>query len=232
MNKRKELTETSTMAVKRAYDYIRDMAIDFSIRPGEQINEIEVANNLEMSRVPVREALNRLVVGRLVSFDPGKGFFCRKFSESEMNELYGVRFDLEMGAVRQACREGNNDDISSILSDWENIADTYLDKSQEGLILLDESFHIRIATLSGNMERVAFLQNIYERIRFVRKIHIEKASRRETLVHEHLSLAGAILKHDEALSTELLECHLGPNSQELRENIRMGMLRIYSDDMK
>jgi len=227
----KELKETSTIAVKRAYDHIKDMAIDFSIRPGEQINEIEVANNLEMSRVPVREALNRLVVGGFVSFDHGKGFFCRKFSESEMKELYGVRFDLEMGAVRQACQDGNDDDISSILSDWEKIANTYLNMSQEELILLDESFHIRIATLCGNMERVAFLQNIYERIRFVRKIHIEKDLRRDALVREHLSLAGAILKRDEALSTELLECHLGPNSQELRENIRTGMLRIYAADM-
>ncbi|MBN7774274.1 GntR family transcriptional regulator [Clostridium aminobutyricum] len=227
----KELKENSTMAVKRAYDYIRDMTIDFSVRPGEQINEIEVASNLKMSRVPVREALNRLVMGSFVTFDPGKGFFCRKFSESEMKDLYGVRFDLEMGAVRQACQSGNDDEIFSILTEWQKIADTYLNIRKEELIFLDELFHIRIATLCGNMERVAFLQNIYERIRFVRRIHIEKDSRRNALVEEHLRLIQAILKHDEVLSAELLEHHLGVNSQELKENIRTGMLRIYASEI-
>ncbi len=227
----KESKETSTMAVKRAYDYIRDKTIDFSIRPGDQINEIEVANELKMSRVPVREALNRLTVGGFVSFDPGKGFFCRKFSESEMKDLYGVRHDLEMGAVRQACQAGNDNDIAAILSDWERIADTYMNMSWDELILLDELFHIRIASSAGNIERVAFLQNIYERIRFVRKISIEKDTRRHALVGEHLDLVQAILNHDEMRSAKLLEYHLGINSQELKENIRTGMLRIYADDI-
>lgn len=223
--------ESSTLAVKRAYDHIKEQAVNFSIRPGEQINEIEVANDLEMSRVPVREALNRLVVGGFVSFDHGKGFFCRKFSESEMKELYAVRFDLEMGAVRQACQEGNDADISAILSDWEKIAATYLDMPQDELISLDEAFHLKIAALCGNMERVAFLQNIYERIRFVRRIHIEKDSRRNDLVKEHLGLAQAILQRDQALATQFLDYHLGVNSQELKENIRTGMLRIYAADV-
>ncbi|WP_371380489.1 GntR family transcriptional regulator [Sporomusa aerivorans] len=227
----KAVKETSTLAVKRAYDYIRDMSIDFAIRPGKQINEVDVADILKISRVPVREALNRLVVGGFAYFDPGKGFFCRKFSETEMRELYSVRFDLELGAVRQVCQEGTDNDISSILSDWEKIEDTYTSVSQEKLIQLDELFHMRIVALSGNSERIAFLQNVYERIRFVRKINIETDSVRETLVHAHLNLAQAILKHDEALATKLLEDHLWVNSQALKENIRTGMLRIYADDM-
>lgn len=227
----KAVKETSTLAVKRACDHIREMSIDFAIRPGEQINEVDVANTLKISRVPVREALNRLAEGRFVYFDPGKGFFCRKFSETEMRELYSVRFDLELGAVRQACQEGSDAAVASLLSDWEKIMNTYTSVSQEELIRLDELFHMRIVTLSGNSERVVFLQNIYERIRFVRKINVEANSVREGMVRAHLNLAQAILKHDADLATKLLEDHLGINSQELRENIRTGMLRIYADDM-
>ena len=227
----KAVKETSTLAVKRAYDYIRDMSIDFATRPGEQINEVDVASILQISRVPVREALNRLTVGGFVYFDPGKGFFCRKFSETEMRELYSVRFDLELGAVRQACQEGTDDDISSILSDWKKIEDAYTSISQEELIPLDELFHMRIAALSGNSERIAFLQNIYERIRFVRKINIETDSVRESLVHDHINLVQAIFKRDVELAVKLLADHLWVNSQELKENIRTGMLRIYAEDM-
>jgi len=66
----------------------------------------------------------------------------------------------------------------------------------------------------------------------VRKINIENDSVREEMVRAHLNLARAILKHDETLATEILEEHLGVNSQELKENIRTGMLRIYADDIK
>lgn len=222
----------STMAVKRAYDYIRDMTIDFLIRPGEQINEIEIANNLELSRVPVREALNRLVVGGFVFFEPSKGFFCRKFSEAEMKELYDVRLDIELGSVRQACRcAGKDDDISDIQSDWKKIADAYATMTKEELINQDELFHIKIAGLSGNMQRIAFMQNIYERIRFVRKINIEKPARNSSFVVEHLDLIHAILEHDEALSVSVMEHHLGVNSRELTDNIHTGMLRIYASDV-
>jgi len=227
----RELKEMSTLAVKRAYDYIRDMAIDFSVRPGEQINEAEVANHLEMSRVPVREALNRLVVGGFVVFDPGKGFYCRKFSESEMRDLYAVRLDVELGSVKQACQKEDEEDIASILSDWETISRTHSDMSQEELILLDELFHLRIAALSGNMERISVLENIFERIRFIRKINIEQDPRRSAFVDEHVRIAEAILRHDEALATELLEYHLGVNSQGLKENISAGTLRIYAADI-
>lgn len=225
------IKETSTMAVKRAYEYIKELTVDFTVRPGEQINESEIANQLEMSRVPVREALNRLVVGSFAFFDPGKGFFCRKFSETEMKELYEVRLDLELGAVRQACKDGNDKEITAIMNDCKQLAECYQEKEQHELILLDEAFHIRIASLCGNMERVSFLQSIYERIRFVRKINIEQDASRASLIGDHLNLMDAILSHDCKKATELLIHHLGVDSEELKDNIRTGMLRIYASDM-
>lgn len=235
MNKKKardkDTKETSTIAVKRAYDYIRDLTIDFSIRPGEQINETEVASILDMSRVPVREALNRLVMGGFVYFDHGKGFFCRKFSETEMKDLYGVRYDMEMGAVKQACETASEEDVSQLLNEWEAVANDKESQSNKELILLDEEFHIRLVSLAGNAERVNYLQNIYERIRFVRTIVIEDEERRNAIITEHISLLRALMNRDLEQTTELLEYHLGVNSKVLRENIRTGMLRIYAADM-
>lgn len=223
--------QTSTMAVKSAYEYLKELTVDFTIRPGEQINESEIANQLQMSRVPVREALNRLVIGGLVSFDPGKGFFCRKFSETEMKDLYEVRLDLEIGAVKQACHVGKDEEIGTILDECKKLAEDYQQKEQQELILLDEAFHIKLATLGGNMERVALLQNVYERIRFVRKINIEEESSRASLIGDHIRLIEAVLAHDEEKAIGLVSRHLGVDSQELKENIRTGMLRIYAADM-
>lgn len=221
----------STMAVKRAYDYIRDISINYKMRPGEQINEVEIAYNLQMSRVPVRESLNRLVMNGFVTLDSRKGFFFRKFSETEMINLYSIRQSLETTAVIDACSIGSENDISIIKTNWSTISKEQADKTIDELVFLDAEFHLSVVALSGNKERVKILKNIYERTRFIRKISIENEERRYNIVKEHLKLIDAILSRDEKGSLEILKYHLGFNSQELKSNIHIGMLRIYESDI-
>lgn len=229
-NRRKE-KDASTAAVKRAYDAIKADIIDFAIMPGERINEVELAGALGMSRAPVREALNRLVEGGFVFFDAGKGFFCRKFSASEIADLFEIRLDLETAAVRKACVNGSAADIASILESWRKIAERHLDMSIDQLIASDEIFHMQIAALAGNAERMTILTNINERIRFVRKISIESESRRNSFVDEHLRLIAAIARQDQAEAVQLIEYHLDLNAKELKANIHEGLSRIYAKEI-
>ncbi len=222
--------DTSTIAVKKAYDYLHEKTIDFGFRPGERINEVELAGVLGMSRAPVREALNRLVMGGFVVFEPGKGFFCRKFSVTEISDLYGVRAELEVAAARQVCQIATDEDIARILEGWQQVASkpelTYND-----LILADEKFHLSLAALAGNAERIRILENINERIRFVRKINIESEARRHSFVIEHTKIVKALSKRDTDKLVELMDEHFGLNSKELKSNIHEGLARIYAEEV-
>ena len=62
--------------VDKLYDQLASMAIGYAFKPGERLNEVALARQLGVSRTPLREALNRLVVEKLLRFLPGKGFFC------------------------------------------------------------------------------------------------------------------------------------------------------------
>ncbi|MDO5688748.1 MAG: GntR family transcriptional regulator [Tissierellia bacterium] len=227
----KEEKGVTTLAVKRAYDYVKQNAIDFAVHPGMQINEVEIANTLKMSRVPVREALNRLVVGRFVFFKPGKGFYYRKFSETEMANLYEIRYDLEIAIIKNACRMEKREQMDEILQSWEEVSKVYKDMDNAELIMADEAFHLSIADLADNMERIHFLQNIYERTRFVRCISIESELRCDEFVKEHMNLILAIAARDEDEALKLMKYHLGVNSRELKDNIKIGMMRIYADEI-
>ena len=227
----KTANDTSTLAVKKAYEYLRDETIAFGFRPGERINEVELAGILEMSRAPVREALNRLVVGGFVDFESGKGFFCRKFSVSEISELFGVREDLELAAAALACRNATDGQLADLLTDWRVVAETHGSMLIDELILCDERFHMDLAALAGNSERMRVLQNINERIRFVRKINIERDDRRVNFVGEHTKIAEAMFRRDEKRVMELMGYHLGLNSKELKSSIHEGLARIYAEEM-
>ena len=73
--------------VESVYQTLREMAVDFRLKPGERINEVALARALGASRTPLREALNRLVSEGFLTFEPGRGFFCRKLMVKDVYEL-------------------------------------------------------------------------------------------------------------------------------------------------
>lgn len=231
-SRQREKTFSSTAAVERAYEYILEQTIAFGFRPSERINEVELASTLDMSRAPVREALNRLVMGGFVVFESGKGFFCRKFSVSEISDLYGVRADLETAAVRKACAEASTEDIAAIQETWSDTARRQLEMDIDELVDADESFHLSLAMLAGNNERIRMLKNINARIRFVRKINIENERVRSRFVVEHSDILQSLASHDETRLLGQLDEHFGINSKMLKNNIHEGLARIYAEETR
>lgn len=225
-------SNAGSVAVKRAYDYIKHGIIEFELMPGSRINEVELAAALDMSRAPVREALNRLVDGGFVTFLPGKGFFCRRLTLSDIADLYEVRFDLETAAVRKACGKHDDPAVAELADFWDSIAERQQSMTIDELIAADEEFHMRIARIAGNAEREKLLQNIYERIRFIRRIHIETEPRRTEFVREHVRLVEAIRRNDPEEATATIALHLGANSRELNDDIREALARIYAEDLQ
>lgn len=72
MVSKRELDPSTQNAASRAYEYLLQQTVTFGIRPGDRVNEVQIAAALNMSRAPVREALNRLVTQGLVRSEGGK----------------------------------------------------------------------------------------------------------------------------------------------------------------
>ena len=109
---------------------------------------------------------------------PNYGFSCRKLSASEIAALYRVRADLELGALREG--EGRLDPaaVRALGKSWKETTARAAELPIEDLVAKDEEFHLQLAALAGNAERVRLLEHINARIRFVRQINIEDDARR------------------------------------------------------
>lgn len=216
-------------AADRAYRHLLQQAVTFGIRPGERVNEVEIAASLEMSRAPVREALNRLVTQGLVVSERGKGFFGRKLSATELAELMGVRSDLELSAIRQVCAHATDEMIEDLVAVNRSHPIDPTTMAIDQMVALDEAFHLRIARTAGNSERVRVLENINHRIHFVRRLVLEDSNRRGEVIHEHDDILTAIQHRDVDRATSLMERHLQINSASFVESLREGLARIYAD---
>lgn len=226
-----EKKESVKNEVDRAFNFLREKTVNFGFEPGVRINEVKLASTLGMSRAPVREALNRLVAMELVVFKPGKGFFCRKLSIVEVAELLEIRSDLELSSLRTVCRKATDEDIRALHEKCKNTHENQAFFSVDSLVELDEKFHIELLELANNSERVKYMKNINERIRFVRQIHLETEEQRLKFISDHVQILEALKNRDEKQAIHLMETHLRTNSEDLRAIIREGLERIYGDDI-
>ncbi|MFX0540604.1 GntR family transcriptional regulator [Roseovarius sp. S4756] len=217
-------------AVDLAYEALRGRLIAFRMKPGARLNESALAADLGLSRAPVREALNRLISDGLVWFEPGRGFFCRKLSAREITELYAVRFDLEAGALKFAMRHTPDPALATFAAEWQQSCAPGGTDAQ-GMIAADEAFHLALARMGENAARLGFLQNINDRIRFVRRINLEHEARRSSAHREHQKLVAAVAARDERGALKILAGHLERSAAEVQAQVRTALAQIYEGDI-
>ena len=94
--------QRSRSVLDEAYDSLKKSIVDGVYRPGQRLHALRVAQQLNISRTPVKEAMIRLEQEGLIQREQGSGFIVRGLSVSEILNLYRVREVLEIEAAREA----------------------------------------------------------------------------------------------------------------------------------
>ncbi len=108
---------------QRGYSEIKAMILFGVIPMGARIIEARLAEELSISRTPVREALRRLTSDRLVEFHPNRGYQAASYSAQDVADIYSCRALLESEAVRLVAVSGLSDAVTTQLTDTINQAD-------------------------------------------------------------------------------------------------------------
>ena len=218
------MTETRVADI---YDQIKAKSAGFGIRPGTRINEGALARELNVSRTPVREALNRLVAEQLIDFRPGTGFFCRPLDPQDMFDLYEMRNIVETAAVRLAVLRARDSDLAQFVADTEATGMNVTGLTIAQAVTRDEAFHIEIARLSGNAELLRTLQGINDRIRFIRWVRI--GARITESKAEHRRILDTLIARDPDAAVKELSRHIVHRKDQVVDAVRTGISSIYLD---
>jgi len=212
--------------VSRVYEQLKRMSANFHFKPGERVNEVEIATQLGVSRTPLREALNRLSTEGFLTMEPGKGFFCRELDPKEIFDLYEVRKAIEVAAVRLSVKRRSDAEIEAVIAFLDENGPDAGQRTRLQLVELDETFHEMVVQMSGNAEMLRLLKNVNARIRFVRWIDLDAERRRFTQL-EHRQLANAIQQRDVDVCVEILEKHIDRRLDQITAAIQVGYGHIY-----
>ncbi len=212
------------------YTQLRDMASAFAFKPGERINESALSRKLGASRTPLREALNRLVAEGFMDFRSGQGFFCRDLSPERILHLYEARMAIECEATRQAARRSNADALADLAAFLADTAEEYASSQDAAHLLhLDETFHIRLCRQADNPELTRMLENVYDRIRFVRLADLKRLqlAGRTTTAH-HRAILDAVSGGNAEAAAAAMRQHIEGRYRHVTEAVRLAFADIYA----
>ena len=189
---------------------LREAIIKGEIAPGEKLNEPKLAEQFQVSRGPLREAIRRLVAMRLVKHVPHVGATVVTLELQSILELYEVREALEGKAAALAAQNMSESDISRLRS----LLDLHRKHSEDnkGEYMQTEGdfdFHYQIIKSSGNQLLTDQLcDELYHLIRMFRFQTSRFKSRSNRALIEHEQLIYAIEQRDPQLAEMLMRKHI------------------------
>src|SRR5918993_1518022 len=141
-----------------AYERIRGLVLSGELAPGTRLGQVELAERLEISRTPVREALRRLAGEGLVDFHSNRGFRVADLGLDAVLRRLEVRSILEPGIAALAAGRRTGRDLDLMR---QAIADE--EEARDGIEAPDASrrFHIALARASGNEELVRVIESLW-----------------------------------------------------------------------
>jgi DNA-binding GntR family transcriptional regulator len=213
-------TDALHPTVDALHEKLKALAVTYGLRPGERVNEVALARQFNVSRTPLREALNRLMVEGFLSRTAKKGFVRRRLDAKEIYGLYEFRRALETAVIHLAGARAKDEELAELLE----FVDSSKDEGDEDskalrFLKLDEEFHERLAALTGNVEIVAQLKSLNARIHFVRWIDMQH--RRRSTQNEHRAIVVALqARGDGAKAEKLLSAHISRRLGQIVEVVR------------
>jgi DNA-binding GntR family transcriptional regulator len=213
-------TPDTARTADRLYDRVKVMAVTFHFRPGERINEVELARRLGTSRTPLREALNRLASELLLTAVPNRGFHARELQAGPVTALYEYRALVEAGSIRLACSRASDAELAALSAFARaGIGPGAGEAHALRQLRFDEAFHERIALLSGNGEILRSVRSLNERIRFIRWIGLAKGAQSD-LPEGHLAILEHMERRDADAAVALMRQHIEERLLRITELVR------------
>lgn len=190
------------------YDTLRGSIMNLDMPPGTTISEKEIAEELEVSRTPVREAFLRLTQDELLTVLPQRGSFVALIDLDHVDEARFLREQAEVGIIRLACEVLNESYIEKLQSNLDEQKKARDSDDENALYILDKEFH-RIFAEGTDKHRVwNVIQKMDTHSNRLRKLSIELKLNWRKLVDQHEAMLNAVKSNKPDLAEDIMREHL------------------------
>jgi len=187
------------------YETLLELIITRALRPGQHLVESELAEQLGISRQPVREALQRLSTDGWVELRPGQGAFVHVPTEEEADQLLAVRSLLEAESARLAAGNATEESVAGLREVCERGVSAVADDDVDAVVAANAELHAAIVALAGNTVLAELTAQVDRRVRWYYTPVARQRGRRSWIEHERL--IDAIAAHDGEKAAQVMREH-------------------------
>jgi DNA-binding GntR family transcriptional regulator len=190
------------------YRVLREGIATGAYRPNEPLRAAKIADELGISRTPVRESFMRLASEGLVAYSPRHGARVVDLKAEELEEIFEMRAALEQIAIRHACEQATPEDVAhlrELCARCHEVSDG--DGDVDDLIAANSDLHNAINGISARPQTIELVSLLRDRARPYRVIALYDDDERRDSLREHDRLVELIEEGDADSATELLQEH-------------------------
>jgi DNA-binding GntR family transcriptional regulator len=189
-----------------AYQKLKDALRNGVLKPGERIMEVSIAQQLNVSRTPVRDAIRRLESEGLLEYEPRSGLVVTRLDRRAVGELYEMREVLEGTAARLFTRHSSDVEVEHLLEFVKK--EQQLQGKPQDLAAHNHQFHLQIHRGAHNRFLEKALEAVNSSLWLLGQSQMLLPHRAKGAYSEHLELAKAIQKRDADLAESLARKHV------------------------
>jgi len=200
---------------EQAYHLVKSRILNRELKPGQYINDTQIAEELNISRTPVREAFQLLEHEGLLISEARRGWRVYTLSLEDINEIFDIKVALEGMMVRRAaeCRdEMKRAALRDALARMTRAAQT---NDYQAWWQADVDLHATIAEMCGNERAWRVIKNVNEQWHRVRLGFVTMEGRMERSIPEHTAFVENILAGNADEAERQLQSHLNSLRDEL-----------------
>ncbi|MBT2679292.1 GntR family transcriptional regulator [Bacillus sp. ISL-35] len=204
----KNWTEDNLISIReRVYLHIKDLILDGEFKAGDRLVERELAERLNISRTPIREALFRLESQGFVKTVPRKGVIVADISEKEIIEVFTILSSLEVLAAKLAVQKLDDVTKSNFSASIKKVED-YLKNPDEDTSDLHRDLNQLLYSSAKNVKLYEMLSGLSDYIRAFAKIGHKNPGRAKQSMEEHLKIMEAIVNKEIEMAEYLTKIHI------------------------
>ena len=205
------------------YNQLKKMIFNGTFKPGERINETQLAKSFGVSRSPIREAMRLLEKDGLLKADDRNGFSITSLTAKDVDEIYKIRIPLEQLAVELVIDEADEKELAILEKQLEETEKAIHNGTEDTEIIhLNQNFHELLVDFSHNRHLKNLLEHVNDLIHFCRILNYTGDHRAETILSEHRKILEEVKKKNKEAAKQYVMAHFNHDCEHLKHVLEEG----------
>lgn len=201
---------------ERVYKLLKELILNGDLEPGQKLSQDWLAKQMKVSRMPIRQAIERLRAEGLIENTPYKESKVANPSHKDIEETYNVRALLESYSARLAVGRIGAKDLDELKTINKKMEEYFFEKNYRKLNINNKKFHLTIYNRSGNNRLYNIIENLWDNS--LKGIFWNFSERVKNSIIEHQKIISAIENKDEQTVERMILQHI--------ENTKNRLLKI------